>query len=171
MFSFRQSAFQLSPRQHSIGSKNRIREVVRRKRCRGTGSELFLFPSLQDSELYSKYEQYEQSLLIYSLRATLHIIFPMDQDLPSPIPTVWLRKDRPEPGSEATFAASRAKKDDGGRDYLEEVDIVKKLKPSEYATLIVSCQYFFLHLFHFVLFRYLYICEDLFICSFFCLLH
>jgi hypothetical protein len=54
----------------------------------------------------------------------------------SPIPSLWLRKDRPLPGSEALVAA---KKDDGGgRDFIEEVDIVKALKSTDYSTLILS---------------------------------
>jgi hypothetical protein len=52
------------------------------------------------------------------------------------VPTLWIRKDRPAPGSEAAHAAARSKKSDA-REFVEEVDITKKLKSSEYGTLVV----------------------------------
>ena len=62
---------------------------------------------------------------------------PLLQDTCCPVPTLWTRKDRPEPGSEAATAAARSKKSDA-RDFLEEVDLPKKLKSSEYSTLVAS---------------------------------
>lgn len=61
-----------------------------------------------------------------------------DQASSVPIPTVWLRKERPAPGTEAdvvgALKASKAGGDD--REFIEEIDLPKKLRATEYATLI-----------------------------------
>lgn len=61
------------------------------------------------------------------------------QGLPAPIPTVYLRKSRPKPGSapvasEATASASVI----DGRDFVEEVDLPKRLKSTEFYALIAD---------------------------------
>lgn len=54
------------------------------------------------------------------------------------IPTVWLRSQRPAPGTDMTALMSKAKEASDGRDYIEDIDLNKKLRSTEYATLIVE---------------------------------
>ena len=65
-----------------------------------------------------------------------------DRDAAGPIvliPTVWLRSQRPAPGS-ASAAGQLAKtaNDMDSRDFLEDIDLIKKLKSTDYATLITD---------------------------------
>lgn len=57
---------------------------------------------------------------------------------PAPTPTIWLRKDRPKPGDEAKATKIAAAPTIDPREFVEETDLVKKLKGTEYATLIAE---------------------------------
>ena len=65
-----------------------------------------------------------------------------------PVPTVYTRKERPAFGQvqEEVSSSTSTKQQqpnsdigaDGGREYVEEVDLVKKLKSSDFSTLIAE---------------------------------
>jgi hypothetical protein len=58
-----------------------------------------------------------------------------------PTPSLWLRKDRPAPGSEPVAgggAKAGASADDDGREFVNEVDLAKKLKSSDFAKLVAE---------------------------------
>lgn len=64
-----------------------------------------------------------------------------------PVPTLWLRKDRPAAGGVSSTAESvnllgksvgACSLTDDGREFIEDVDIAKKLKGTEYATLVAE---------------------------------
>lgn len=56
------------------------------------------------------------------------------------VPTVWLRKERPAPGTENEIveAVNASSKADDARDFIDGIDLMKKLKPTEYSTLIAG---------------------------------
>lgn len=54
------------------------------------------------------------------------------------VPSVWLRIERPAPGTDMTALLAKAKGNSDGRDFIEDIDLNKKLRTTDYATLIVE---------------------------------
>ena len=55
-------------------------------------------------------------------------------------PTIWLRRERPAPGSAAAAGVVKGASALDSREFVEEIDLPKKLRSTEYANLIVSHQ-------------------------------
>eukprot|EP01041_Mallomonas_annulata_P000127 gene127-202_t len=65
-------------------------------------------------------------------------LFAEKQAEPTPTPSLWLRKDRPKPGDENSAVNTQSKAEViDSRDFIEDIDLMKKLKNTEYSTLIV----------------------------------
>lgn len=57
---------------------------------------------------------------------------------PRPTPSLWLRKERPLPGSEAATGTGLKPESLDSREFVDEVDLAKRLKSSDFAKLVAE---------------------------------